>query len=227
MKGVGIITEEIKIKVTRNGPLIVSKPIPIREMIILVNEEGEGIAWEEGREFSLEKSRALCRCGESENKPFCDGMHSEIDFDGTEGMDDKPYLEQAEATEGPNLRLTDFEKICAYARFCDPEGGTWELTRQSDEKRSREIAIKQTRNCPSGRLVAWEKETNEPFEPELEPSIGLVEDPHIKASGPIWVRGMIPVESADGEVYEVRNRVTLCRCGKSEIKPFCDTSHRY
>ncbi|MHB8164175.1 MAG: CDGSH iron-sulfur domain-containing protein [Methanoregula sp.] len=30
---------------------------------------------------------------------------------------------------------------------------------------------------------------------------------------------------ADGKPYTVRNRVTLCRCGKSGNKPFCDGSH--
>jgi CDGSH-type Zn-finger protein len=39
------------------------------------------------------------------------------------------------------------------------------------------------------------------------------------------VKGGVPVESADGTVYEVRNRVTLCRCGKSTNKPFCDGTH--
>jgi CDGSH-type Zn-finger protein len=41
----------------------------------------------------------------------------------------------------------------------------------------------------------------------------------------LWVRGGIPVISADGFAYEVRNRVTLCRCGASANKPFCDGSH--
>jgi len=59
----------------------------------------------------------------------------------------------------------------------------------------------------------------------LEKSIGLIEDPQLECSGPIWVRAGIPIRSADGKIYEVRNRVTLCRCGKSSIKPFCDSSH--
>ena len=33
------------------------------------------------------------------------------------------------------------------------------------------------------------------------------------------------VTVADGERYEVRNRVTLCRCGASANKPFCDGAH--
>ncbi|MCJ7713336.1 CDGSH iron-sulfur domain-containing protein, partial [Candidatus Bathyarchaeota archaeon] len=46
-----------------------------------------------------------------------------------------------------------------------------------------------------------------------------------KVSGPIWVKGGVIVESSDGTSYEVRNRQTLCRCGKSENKPFCDGTH--
>jgi len=59
----------------------------------------------------------------------------------------------------------------------------------------------------------------------LERSIGTIEDPSKNASGPFWVRGGIPVYSADGKLYQVRNRMTLCRCGKSTNKPFCDSSH--
>jgi hypothetical protein len=73
-------------------------------------------------------------------------------------------------------------------------------------------------------LVAWEK-NGKVIESDFEPSIGLVEDTQAKKMGPIWVRGGIPVESAAGKPYEVRNRVTLCRCGKSSNKPFCDGSH--
>jgi CDGSH-type Zn-finger protein len=46
-----------------------------------------------------------------------------------------------------------------------------------------------------------------------------------KVQRPIWVRGGICIESADGTPYEVRNRVTLCRCGASANKPFCDGQH--
>jgi CDGSH-type Zn-finger protein len=59
----------------------------------------------------------------------------------------------------------------------------------------------------------------------LEQSLGLIEDPQMDVSGPIWVRGCMPIESVSGKMYTVRNRVTLCRCGKSENKPFCDSSH--
>jgi len=44
-------------------------------------------------------------------------------------------------------------------------------------------------------------------------------------SSAIWVKGGIPIQSSKGFVYEIRNRVTLCRCGKSANKPFCDGTH--
>jgi hypothetical protein len=95
----------------------------------------------------------------------------------------------------------------------------------TDEAKVRENFVQQVGDCPSGRLVAWDKKTGRPIEPELPVSIGLVEDPVQQCSGPIWLRGGIPVVSADGTEYEVRNRVTLCRCGESQNKPFCDGTH--
>jgi len=96
---------------------------------------------------------------------------------------------------------------------------------QSDKRKQRELVIHEVVRCPSGRLVLRDKKTGKPVEPEIEPSIAIVEDPEKKRSGPIWVRGGIPVESASGSRYEARNRVTLCRCGVSENKPFCDGRH--
>jgi len=80
-------------------------------------------------------------------------------------------------------------------------------------------------DCPSGRLVIVDKESGKTIEPLLEKSIGFIEDPAMGVDGPIWVRGGISVFSADGRMYKVRNRLTLCRCGKSTNKPFCDSSH--
>jgi CDGSH-type Zn-finger protein len=44
--------------------------------------------------------------------------------------------------------------------------------------------------------------------------------------GPLWVTGNIPILRADGQPLEIRNRVTLCRCGCSGAKPLCDGAHR-
>jgi CDGSH-type Zn-finger protein len=97
--------------------------------------------------------------------------------------------------------------------------------KETDDAGSRINYVRQTCDCPSGRLVAWDNATGEPIEPKYEPSIGLVGDPVEDCSGPLWVRGGVRVVGTDGFHYEVRDRVTLCRCGASRNKPFCDGSH--
>lgn len=86
------------------------------------------------------------------------------------------------------------------------------------------LAIEEAQLCPSGRYVACDSE-GRALEPKLEPSIVLVQDPQLGVSGPLFVRGGIEVVDAEGELYEVRNRVTLCRCGSSANKPFCEGLH--
>jgi len=215
-----------KIEVIKDGPYHVTGPLMMSKQIISVDEEGYSKEWKEGQRYSDIKECDLCRCGRSKNKPYCDKTHKKIGFDGTETASNVKYIDRAERTEGPDLDLTDCEALCVSARFCDRLDGTWKLTESSDDPESEKLAIEQACNCPGGRLVAWDKKTGKALEPNLEPSIGIIEDPHVGVSGPIWARGGIPVESADGEKYEVRNRVALCRCGRSKNKPFCDGKHR-
>jgi CDGSH-type Zn-finger protein len=96
---------------------------------------------------------------------------------------------------------------------------------ETGDPAARKHFVRETCDCPSGRLVAWDNATGKPVEPKLEPSIALIEDPAKQCSGPVWLRGGVQVISADGFNYEVRNRVTLCRCGESQNKPFCDGQH--
>ena len=63
------------------------------------------------------------------------------------------------------------------------------------------------------------------IENKLDPSLVLLEDPQERCSGPLFVRGGIPIDDTEGVRYELRNRVTLCRCGASSNKPFCDGTH--
>jgi CDGSH-type Zn-finger protein len=212
------------ITVSKNGPYLVSGEVPMAEQIIVTDDEGTSIGWRKGKEYDPKPRCALCRCGHSKNKPYCDGSHLKTDFDGTETASRKPYDEQTRTIEGPALTLTDVQDLCAFARFCDRAEGIWTLVECSDEPDSRDTAIQEGKDCPSGRLVVWNKDGT-PIEPTFEPSIGLVEDPQMGVLGPLWVRGGITVVSQDGATYEVRNRVTLCRCGRSGNKPFCDGSH--
>jgi CDGSH-type Zn-finger protein len=214
-----------RIMVTKDGPYLVSGCVPLAEALIVCDDEGIPVRWEEGKKFPERENCALCRCGRSGDKPFCDGSHAKAGFDGTETAGRKTYLEEAETYTGPDLVMKDLVKICALARFCLRDGDAWTLTEKSEDPKSRKTAVEEIHACPSGRLVAFDKKTEEPIEPSFEPSIGLVEGPGQKPSGPIWVKGGIPVESADGKEYEIRNRVTLCRCGQSGNKPFCDGAH--
>ncbi|BBL64240.1 MULTISPECIES: CDGSH iron-sulfur domain-containing protein [Methanosarcina] len=214
----------MKITVSRNGPYIVTGGVPLIVSEIRSDEEGYCKDWLEVKRYPLKEQYSLCRCGKSENKPFCDGMHTKIHFDGTETGDYEPYIEGADTISGPVLTLLDNKHFCVHAGFCVRAGGTWKLVKRDDPD-TRNIAIEETFNCPSGRLVIIDNTTGKAIEPEFEKSIVIVESTLLHEQGPLWVRGGIPIESADGKLYEIRNRVTLCRCGKSENKPFCDGSH--
>jgi CDGSH-type Zn-finger protein len=216
---------EAKVQVSKNGPYLVTGGVPIARQTIGTDREGGSHDWKEGEAFPAQDSYALCRCGHSANKPFCDSTHKKIGFDGTETASREPYRAQAQVLEGPALALTDAEALCAFARFCDPNGQVWNQVERTDDAHVRTLFIRQVNDCPSGRLVAWDRSTGKPIEHALPVSIGVVEDPAEGVSGPLWLRGGIPVIAADGQTYEVRNRVTLCRCGASANKPFCDGSH--
>ena len=58
--------EAIKVKITGGGPILVRGEVKIIH--------------KDGRE-ELRKNVALCRCGQSASKPFCDGAHHKIEFD--------------------------------------------------------------------------------------------------------------------------------------------------
>jgi CDGSH-type Zn-finger protein len=219
------MASEKKIVVSKDGPYLVSGGVPISIQIITPNEDGLSWEWKEAKKFRTGRSYSLCRCGHSKNKPFCDDTHVKIGFDGTETATRQPFARQSELFDGPTLTLNDAEALCAFARFCDPGGKIWSLIQVSDDPEARELAIKEAAHCPAGRLVLHDKRTKEEIEPKLPLSIGVVEDPALGCSGPLWVRGGITVESENGIPYERRNRVALCRCGASSNMPFCNGSH--
>jgi CDGSH-type Zn-finger protein len=62
---------DVIIRPSKNGPLIVEGVVELFDT--------------EGNKIPLDKNRiALCRCGASSNKPFCDGTHSQIGFQAAE-----------------------------------------------------------------------------------------------------------------------------------------------
>ncbi len=220
--------EKYRIRIVEGGPYLVYGRPPLSQQFIILNERGDSWAFRKGESYPLRSSpTALCRCGASRNAPYCDGSHIREEWGGevTDVPAEERLLDGAELIEGPTLNLTDNKSYCAFARFCDGAGRVWNNVEGSDRRSAHDLAIRQASLCPSGRLSAWDRSTGLPFEPHYEPSLGLIEDPAMMASGGLWVRGGIAVENERGESYEVRNRTLLCRCGGSARKPFCDGSH--
>ncbi len=216
---------DMSITVLENGPYLVEGNVPVAEQHIEVDKAGQSIEWREGKTFDHPAKFKLCRCGQSKNKPFCDGTHKEVGFDGIETASREAFDDQAGVIEGPALSLKDAEHLCAFARFCDPAGQVWGLVHDTDKEEQRIQFLHEAGHCPAGRLVAVDNESGADMEPRLEQSIGLVIDTRAKVNGPLWIRGGIPIVAADGFKYEVRNRVALCRCGRSSNKPYCNGSH--
>jgi CDGSH-type Zn-finger protein len=220
-----------QITITVDGPYLVQGAMPLAHQHIVTNPQGESLSWREGKTVAAPAADryALCRCGQSATKPFCDGAHQRVGFDGTEVASREPYDVQAEHIDGPTLVLDDAKALCAFARFCDPKGQVWHLVLESDQPAASRLVAQQAGDCPGGRLRARQRAQAPSgglaVEPHFEPSIGLVQDTAKGVSGPLWVRGGVQVLGADGSAYEIRNRVALCRCGASGNKPFCDGSH--
>ena len=79
--------DTMKITVTKNGPYIVTGAVPLTTSEICNDDEGYCRTWREVKRYPVQEKYALCRCGQSKNKPFCDGTHAKISFEGTEAGD--------------------------------------------------------------------------------------------------------------------------------------------
>ena len=212
----------MKIKIVKDGPYIVTGGVPLKEKIIKAN--GHAYLYKEGRELPQSEQYSLCRCGKSMNAPFCDGAHIKSGFRGAETADRRPFTARASKRTGEAVNLLD-DGRCAYARFCHRQGGNiWELVDDSGNPVNKKEAIIAASECPSGRLTVTDK-NGASLNIRYEPCIEILQDPECRVSGPIAVKGSIPLESADGTLYEERERYALCRCGKSTEKPFCDAMH--
>jgi CDGSH-type Zn-finger protein len=217
------MAKEIYIKIEKDGPYLLYGASKIAQKIILTDENGISVKYGDGKSFDIKTDpTALCRCGRSKNAPFCDGSHA-AGFDGTETADKTPIMNQpsAQAIEGPDLTLLDNQNYCAFARFCDRGGRIWNLVASGENPK---LAIEEANLCPAGRLLMFTKDGKSLETPDPK-EVDLIEDSKLGISGPLWIRGGIKVIGADGAVYEVRNKQTLCRCGASANKPFCNGAH--
>jgi CDGSH-type Zn-finger protein/truncated hemoglobin YjbI len=209
-----------------------SDPVAAAQPTIFVTEHGPyrvvgDVAIHDAHGKLLERTGTwcLCRCGGSRNKPFCDVTHGLKGFDGTETADHGSIVERRDSYVTDKLTVFDDRSRCAHFGQCtdhlpavfrpdtepfvDPHGA-------SPDEIAAVVA-----GCPSGALAYAIGEGAETVEAIADPSITPIVD------GPYRVRGSIRVVGADGRAYEPRQRQTLCRCGQSGNKPYCDGSHWY
>jgi len=212
---------DFRVRISEDGPYELVGTPPLVRTAQVETEFGEPIGWEEPTPIDVRGAPDLCRCGTSSRKPFCDASHETNGFDGTEVADRRPTAERAKALHGHDVVLRDDRELCTHAGHCaDRFTDVWELIRRTSDPAVRERLQRMVELCPSGRLSHAPADDAPSVEPVYEPSVAVIRD------GPLWVRGGIPVESSDGTTYEVRNRMTLCRCGHSSNKPFCDGTHK-
>jgi CDGSH-type Zn-finger protein len=221
---------EKKIVVRPNGPYRIEGNIPLVRKTQIVSEYGEPLTWEKGETYPTNEPYILCRCGESHRKPFCDGAHNQVDFDGTETAATSPDpKQQAVFDQGVNIVVKRDYSLCSESGFCGTRNtnidGMVPYTANTDV-RSQVMAM--IERCPSGSYEYSITKDSPNIEPDLPQQVA--ETIEITSDGPIrgalWVTGNIPIQRADGQPLETRNRVTLCCCGLSKNKPLCDGTHR-
>ncbi|MEV4173389.1 ferritin-like domain-containing protein [Nonomuraea sp. NPDC049709] len=216
-----------RIVVLRDGPYVVYGGVPLRRKRKIVSEpEKNALTWQTGEPLETEDTYALCRCGHSGAKPFCDGTHAVIGFDGTESEVMRPYKELQHVHDGVGISAQRVGELCVHAAFCigrtRPIAAMLADTGDSDV---RSDVMSRIDHCPSGSYSYALERGGDTIEADLPQAVSVLEEEDGLA-GALWVTGGVPVVRSDGRPLETRNRVTLCRCGHSGNKPLCDGTHR-
>lgn len=196
----------IRIEILEDGPLIV------KELTTLKNSKGKNI--------EVSETLALCRCGQSANKPLCDGTHKKVGFSGKREID-KPINKEREYA-GENIAVYDNRVICSHAGEC--VGNLPNVFRLGEspwiapDNATVEEVISVVHKCPSGALSYSVDGTQQrDFEHRAEILIAK--------NGPYNVTGNIEIKVEEDLQPPSREHYALCRCGASKNKPYCDGSH--
>lgn len=210
---------EAFIEVGEHGPYHVVGSIPLVRVSKVISDRNEPVDWRVDAELEADDEYWLCRCGHSDNKPFCTGAHSDVGFDGTETAPTNDYAERSEVLGGTRVTLHDDRGICAHAAFCSNRvTNVWKAASQIDDDEDlRTQVVEMVSRCPSGAL------TYDVDGERVEPDLGT--QVRVQRDGSLLVTGGVEIRRSDGQPFEVRNRVALCRCGHSKTKPLCDGSH--
>lgn len=207
------------INATPNGPLIVSGDVPLVRKSAATSEHDEPLTWTTSQPLDNRATYALCRCGQSGNKPFCDGTHTSVGFVSDEAAHDSTYADRSTVLGGSGITVSDDRSICAHVGFCGNRvTNIWKQVAETDDSIVRRQVINEVEKCPSGALT-YRLDDDADIEPDYPTQVAVTAD------GPLWVTGGLPVTTSTGVELEPRPRMTLCRCGASKNKPLCDGSH--
>ena len=189
-----------------NGPYVV------KDLETLQNSKGE--------QLETQPTVALCRCGGSKKKPFCDNTHAKIGF-SDEKVDGRTE-DRRDDYAGQAITIHDNRGICAHAGLCsDGLSAVFQLEHEPwidpDAAQPEEI-IAIVKSCPSGAL-SYSVEGEELGDQAREPAVTVSQNgPYLVTGGP----ELVDVDRGEGVSKE---HFALCRCGASKNKPFCDGSH--
>ena len=217
------------IEIREKGPYAVHGDVPVVRKKRVTSGEGEALTWATTEEFSSDEGYVLCRCGQSKTKPFCDGTHDHIDFDDAGPEEFAPIAETQEVLENDGIRVKVDNSYCVHAKYCfNKTSGIRALMAEPAGANAKSQIMAMVDRCPSGTFVYDFPVDGEMTETEVDlprEVSAIAQDSRSKTAGPLWVTGGVPIMQPDGTFLETRNRVTLCRCGKSKNKPFCDGTH--
>ena len=195
------------IKVIDNGPYIVSAASQVTRL-------------SDGKSYEAVGQVALCRCGGSKNKPFCDGTHAVNGFSGDKDPDRTPDLREEYAAAG--ITIHDNRGLCAHAGRCtDGLPEVFRLRQEpfiDPEAGSPDEIVRTINQCPSGAL-SYSIAGAEHSSSGGDQVVGFV------PKGPYVVRGGAELEGAELLEGATTDHFALCRCGKSTNKPFCSGAH--
>jgi CDGSH-type Zn-finger protein len=175
---------------------------------------------EDGSACQTVRGVALCRCGGSANKPFCDGTHGRNGFSDRNLAD--PARDRRVAYAGKRITLFDNRSICAHAGFCtDRLQSVFRMNTEpwiDPDAAAVEEIVATVEKCPSGAL-SYATDGVEARPAQREPMVTVTND------GPYAVTGGIELVDAKMSQGASKEHYTLCRCGGSKNKPFCDGTH--
>jgi CDGSH-type Zn-finger protein len=201
-----------KITAFENGPFL------IQNIEKLVNSKGE--------KLECTSETYLCRCGGSADKPYCDKTHETNGFNSQN--EEKDLHNKTIEYKGKEITIFDNRNICSHRGYCSGElpivftdGKPW----INPDGASVEEIIAICDKCPSGALsyALHGSKRNQGAKDEI-PTVRLAER-HFGYHGPYDVSGEIELDSPGSRSPESPVKTTLCRCGHSKNKPFCDGEH--